>query len=364
MTFSTLYHKGKNGSIHSWRIWTEKDEIVTVRGLVGGKKQIARKIAVPKNVGRANATTAREQADLEAAAMHKYKLDRKYSLTPEKAQDSKLLPMLAQVFEKRKNKDVVYPGDVQPKFDGVRCLARWGDKGIELVSRNGKPYHCPHIEKELEKVLRKDTVLDGELYVHEVGFQTVSSWVKKLQPETARIEYWVYDIPEADDRDDLIWSDRNIELTDYGKRANKLNLKSIRFVKSFRAKNEKEVYALQEKFVKDGYEGAIFRNLDGLYRYDYRSYDLLKVKSFDEEDYLIVGFTEGIGKDKGSVIWKCKTRSGDIFNVRPKGPVEDRQQKFINGTKYVGEMLSVKFFGLSDEKIPRFPIGLGFKEDR
>lgn len=363
MKHPTLYHKGRKGSLHSWKIWTEGAEIVTEHGTVDGKKQISRKTAVPKNVGRANATTANEQAVLEATAMHKYKLDRKYSLTPEKAQDEVLLPMLAQDFEKRKKKDAVYPGDVQPKLDGVRCLARWGDKGVELVSRNGKPYNCPHIVKELETFLHKDTVLDGELYVHGVGFQTVSSWIKKLRPETSKVLYNIYDAPEVQGKDDMDWDHRSQVLVLLEAYAATLKLKHIRFVPTIRVKNEKEVYEHQIRFVQDGYEGAIFRNLDGLYQYGYRSNDLLKVKTFDDAEFEIVGYSEGIGKDKGTVIWKCKTRNGELFNCRPNGEYEKRKEKFENGHDYIGQMLKVKYFGMTDDNVPRFPIGLGFRLD-
>lgn len=360
----TLYHKGKNGKIHSWRIWTEKDTIFTEHGTVDGKKQISSQVATPKNVGKKNATTANEQAIIEADAMHKYKLDRKYSLSPEKTEEPKLMPMLAQEFDKRLHKDVVFPGYVQRKYDGVRCLARWNGKHIELISRNGKPYNCPHIVKELEHLLGPDDVFDGELYVHSVGFQTVTSWVKKLQPNTAKIEYHVYDIPEFDGSDDWMWETRKDRLHEFACRNSKGEYPHIVFVPTYKVNNEQEVRDYQAKFVDEGFEGAIFRNAHGLYRYDYRSYDLLKVKSFNDEEFEIVGFTEGKGKDKETVIWICKTDKGEIFNVRSADTYENRKEYFQNAHQYVGRMLSVKYFGVSDEGIPRFPVGLGFKDDR
>lgn len=365
-TLPTLYHKGKTGAIHSWKIWTEGADIVTEHGQVDGKKQIARKTAEPKNVGKKNATTGAEQAISEAESMHKYKLDRKYSLTPAAAKEPVLLPMLAKVFEDRK-KDIVYPGYLQPKLDGVRCIARLDAKGnVELISRNGKPYNCPHIIKDLEKlgVLKDGTVLDGELYVHGTGFQTITSWVKKLRPETAKIEYHIYDMPESNGIDVFTWAERYIELGYLVDLIEKKKITSLKIVETIQVKNEIEVYKHQSAFMEQGYEGAIFRNSAGQYQYGYRSNDLLKVKTFNDAEFEIVGFTEGIGKDKGTVIWICKTRKGDVFNVRPAGTYEDRQHHFTKGNDYVGQQLTVKYFGLSDDGIPRFPVGLGFKEDR
>lgn len=358
-----LYHKDKNGKVHSWEICTIKSDIITRHGMLDGKKQISRKAATPKNIDKKNATTAEQQAISEAKSMWQYKRDRKYAESPKDAKVPTMLPMLAQDFEKRKKKNVVYPGYIQPKLDGVRCIARWGDDEIVLISRNGKPYNCPHIVKELKSILKADTVLDGELYVHGVGFQTITSWVKKLQPDTSKIEYHVYDMPIINDVDNYTFGERLTYLNSLKQVLDK-HYKSIKVVPTFEVKNEKDVYSCQEKFVSDGYEGAIFRNALGLYLHDYRSYDLLKVKTFDEEDFEVVGFTEGIGKDKETVIWICKAENGEIFNVRPKTTYEERKEFFKNANKYVGLKLSVKYFGLSDEGIPRFPVGLGFKEDR
>lgn len=369
----TLYHKARTGGIHSWKIWTEGPDKVTEHGLVTGKKQVDRVTCEAKNVGKKNATTAKEQAELEAKAMHKYRLDRKYSLTEKKAQDTVLLPMLAKKFEDRKKKNVVYPGSIQPKLDGVRALARWvietentghtykTIERVELVSRNGKQYNCPHITAELERVMPKNMVLDGELYVHEVGFQTVSSWIKKLQKETKQIIYNVYDAPESDNRDDLSWIDRLKVLDRMAKVLKDYKTEHLAVVPTYSVPDEKAAYKYQEKFVSEGYEGAIFRNDAGLYQYGYRSDDLLKIKTFDDAEFEIVGYTDGKGRDKGTVIWICKTPGGDVFNVRSKGEYTTRKQWFAEGQVHVGKMLKVKYFGMSDEKIPRFPVGLGFR---
>src|SRR5690606_22594103 len=137
---ATLYHRGKSGAIYSWKVWTEGADIVTEYGLVDGEKQIARKAATPKNTGRSNATTAEEQAVVEARAMWQNKRDRKYAESIADAQEELIRPMLAYDFEKRKVKNVTYPAFVQLKLDGVRALACWDGDRIELLSRHGKSW--------------------------------------------------------------------------------------------------------------------------------------------------------------------------------------------------------------------------------
>ena len=41
--------------------------------------------------------------------------------------------------------------------------------------------------------------------------------------------------------------------------------------------------------------------------------------------------------------------------------MEERQETYKNADKYIGEHLKVKFFELTDDNIPRFPVGLGIR---
>ena len=50
MNFPILYHQGRKGSIYSWEIWTEDNEICTKYGQIDGKKQLERKPIEGKNI--------------------------------------------------------------------------------------------------------------------------------------------------------------------------------------------------------------------------------------------------------------------------------------------------------------------------
>ena len=359
----TLYHQGKTGAIVQWNIWTEGADICTEYGQMGGKMQTSRKTATPKNVGRANATTAEEQAILEATAMHKKRLDGKYSLTIEDAKKEVFLPMLATDFEKRKDK-VTYPVDVQPKLDGVRCMAFWEGDSVRLMSRGGKKWECSeHIEKQLEGILPKGWVLDGELYLHGETFQGITKLVKKLRTESVNIEYHVYDVPRTEKDNKGEWDEHRMEaLTKF--RDLSIDCKSVKVVDTYQADSEDEVYQLQSEFLENGYEGAIVREFEGIYRFGYRSNSLLKVKNFMDEEYKIVDFTTGVGRFDGCIIWICETANGAKFKVVPQGTMEERQETYYNAnqTDYgIGELLKVKYFELTDDGIPRFPVGLGIR---
>src|SRR5689334_16299941 len=96
-TFPTLYKKTSSGAIQMWTISVdyhlggEKGEsalIQTVFGQVDGKKQIANDVVLEgKNIGKANETTAFEQAISEAKSQWERKKKKGYVESIEDAEN-------------------------------------------------------------------------------------------------------------------------------------------------------------------------------------------------------------------------------------------------------------------------------------
>ena len=139
-------------------------------------------------------------------------------------------------------------------------------------------------------------------------------------------------------------------------------------MENIEVKDEVDVIIKQAQFVSEGYEGAMVRNKDGKYGLGKRSSDLQKVKSFLDGEYEIIGFEEGSGNDAGTVIWQCRTAPtsdypyGNDFMVRPRGTREQRREWYENGTQYIGRMLTVRYQELTDDGIPRFPVGVAIRD--
>jgi DNA ligase-1 len=131
----------------------------------------------------------------------------------------------------------------------------------------------------------------------------------------------------------------------------------ICFVKTEEVLNITDFKNAFNNYVSEGYEGIMLRSKDGNYVCNYRSSHLLKYKQFIENEYRIVGFSEGTGRDTGTVIWKCINSDGNIFNVRPRGSIQNRTEMFNNGNSYIGKLLTVIYQELSENNIPRFPVG-------
>lgn len=366
-TFAILYGESAQGKHKMWQVAVEArgefGVIQTTHGYEDGKKVVnERVVETGKNLGRANATTAIQQAVSEAGALWKKKCDAGYKpeCTGVSAADTEAttgsvpLPMLAQDYNKR-GKSIVFPCLVQPKFDGVRCVAVQG-KG--LFSRNGKAFpHLDHVVAEVN-ALPAGTILDGELYSDALTFQEIVGLVKKQKLTAAdmakmpKIHLAVYD---------MIVEGTNAERHE---RLGRLIAGSAHLspVKTEECVSRDDLVAFHARYVAEGYEGVMLRNKTGTYRVGARSTDLQKYKEFEDAEYKVVGFKEGDGVEKGCVIWLCQTGKGQTFAVRPRGTHEERAALFLEGTKYVGKGLTVRFQELTTDGIPRFPVGIAFRD--
>ena len=137
MKLDKLYKQTTTGATQTWEIEVEGNKFRTISGQLEGKK-ITNKwtICKGKNVGRANETTAEEQALKEAEAKHQKKRESGYTLDLNKVGKKKFYePMLAQDF-KNKNRQSEVMADLQlvdkgtvgsvfsqPKLAGIRCIA-------------------------------------------------------------------------------------------------------------------------------------------------------------------------------------------------------------------------------------------------
>ena len=360
MKFPNLYGKSKNGKIKEWSIEVVDEGggtfcVQSQHGYQDGKKQVHRRhVREGKNIGRSNETTPYEQACLEAASTHRSQKDSGYvedlSLIP--APDAGLfLPMLAHRYDKQHAK-IKFPCYVQPKLDGVRMLARREGDSVAMWSRMGKPIDIPdRINQQLLDVLEDGECTDGELYVHGWTFQRIVSAVKKKTPDTDLLEYHIYDSPHLD----LTFEDRFVN-------PNRNLGPNVKLVVTETTNDQAEFDGAEQAFLTQGYEGMMARNFGSLYKFKHRSYDLQKVKRFIDSEYKIVGGKDGVGKEKGLIVWKCVTDKGLEFHVRPTGSADTRRDAFNNMNDYLGKMLTVQYQELTDDGVPRFPVGIAVRD--
>lgn len=368
-TFDKLYSKTSSGKINEWSICIKSDNniayICTYSGLVGGKiTEYIKKVHKGKNIGKKNETTVLEQALAEAQSMWTKRIDKNNCKLSkdELLVNLDIVPMTAQYFDSRSkyiDYDCAY---CQPKLDGVRCIR----VNKQLLSKNNLKFNnLEHIENEIIKLGLKDGIcLDGELYTDNFPFNKINGYVRRVSSNNDNmenikcIEYHIFDCFDTNNVD-WAFEDRYKYLSKLLKKPNNI----LKLVHTVKIDNQDDVYSTNEIFVSQGYEGIMIRNGKGLYKNSKtRSNDLQKYKLFKDDEFKIIGFTEGSGQDEGTVIWKCITELEHEFMVRPKGSREDRMNMFNNGKKYIGKLLTVKYQELSEDGVPRFPVGLRIRE--
>lgn len=350
-------------------------------------KEIVREehITEGKNLGKANETTPVQQAQSEARSRYNKKIDKGYGVDipsdTSKASDNAMglpQPMLAQPVDKVR--DFCFPAYWQPKLDGHRALVTMRDGQLIMYSRQGKPItSMGHILKWLHGRVQEGDVLDGELYIHGEALQNIGSLIKREQKGSTSVVYYVYDMmleapfverieilrATLDTREDLEHSS--------------LAAPPVKPLESHLVADMDAAMKLTDRVVEQGYEGGILRVPsymhgkskwvdDTEYTAGFRSRHLLKIKSFDDAEFEVLGVIQGKPRNVNGVylqvaIFQLQTAEGKPFEVLAPGTMYDKDRAWQQNHLYVGKQVTVKHMGLTKDGIPWHPVALRMRED-
>ncbi len=359
-----LYSVSSAGKIKTWGVGVVEIEgnfyVKSYHGYIGSK--IVEELSsakVGKNIGKKNETTPLEQAWLEASSKWQSKRDKNYTENIEvtRADFENLLPMLAHSWKDRKH-NAEYPGYQQPKLNGVRALFRQELPDDQaFTSRSGKAFdQLDGLAVSIREKLKDfPYILDGEIFNPIMSFQEIVAAVKRKRLSTNQLEYWVYDIADTN----LTFKERAEKL----KELEELVGEDCRIVvvDTFVVNSEEE-FLDNHAAICDDVEGSIFRNAGGMYRFDYRSPDLLKHKDFIDAEFEIIGAKSGSGSDEGTAVFRCLNENDQEFDVKPEGPREYRKELLTKIDRIIGKKLTVRFQNYSDTGIPIFPVGISIRD--
>lgn len=374
ITLPTLYKLTKTGASQQWIIWTVGNEIHTSWGQVGGAQQSTVDVITSgKNTGRANASTPEEQAQLEAQAQWDKKLKKGYvqSLKAAQAGEVDLIieggiePMLAKTWENVKKK-WIWPSFAQIKLDGHRVIAVVKCGKCELWSRSRKRITgIPHIIKAVESWAEyyklTDVILDGESYCDRdtAIFEKLTGFLTTEKPKIGHeiIQYHVYDVvlPGESYEARLAF----LQARPFEEIAVNCNPSPIKRVLTDVVHSELDVCNLHKKYVEMGYEGLMLRSMTGHYEHK-RSSNLIKVKQWQDAEFICTGVVEGRGKLAGHAIFECQVGDGPskTFTCKMVGPTENLKKFWHDPSLAIGKKITVKFFEWTADGYPRFPTAL------
>jgi len=234
---------------------------------------------------------------------------------------------------------------ISEKLDGVR--AYWDGKN--LITRGGHHINAPNwFTQDFPKI-----PLDGELWLGRNQFEKLSGIVRTQTPidsDWQKVKYMVFDLP------------RN--LSTFESRYQSLRLlvsqndsKYLACVKQFEIQSKKLLDEKLSEIVAKGGEGLMLHRKDSLYQAR-RSFDLQKLKPFDDEEAIVIAHIEGKGKYKNMLgAIEVINKDGIRFKIGSGFSVKERLSP-----PPINSEITYRFRGKTNKNTPRFATFLRMKE--
>lgn len=253
-----------------------------------------------------------------------------------------------------------WPVYTQPKLNGIRLLVNYaaGDKVVLRSWLNNKYTHLKHIELELKtffEYLPVNSILDGELYNHDMDFSTIVSAIKttkSIHPKLKDISYWIFDIDYKDPKYLVPYEHRYALLVNSYKRYLEDGNIPLYFkiVQAQIANNHDDIIRQHDEYVNTGYEGIMIKKISNNIRtgnvYKMSLYkpgknaNIMKYKNFKDEEAKII---ENID-DKVLV----KDLRGNKFKLSIRGEV--------------GQQVTYRYIKLLNNMVPDNPIAISIRD--
>jgi ATP-dependent DNA ligase len=356
-----------------------------------------------KNIGRANETSPITQAMAECGSAWSLKIKKGFTIAPandarpaspagestqeqlnthgmrgmlQMFQDKKLFPMALQPW--KHHGKIQFPAIVQPKLDGVRCVARLGSDGsVRLESRGGVGLEGFHtitstLAHLYDQLLSPTTRIDGELYIHGVDLQEISGIARRSEAHVAQTDtlgkedliFHMFDVfdPMADATNSpQSTTDRMTVLASINTWVqNSSGTHSLQVVDSHIVQTMEDSDELFNSLTEAGYEGIVYKNANARYEWsesrEKRSMNFIKRKTMLTDEFTIVDFTSGKGKHANCVVFILQTQQGNTFNMVTLGSTAQREELLrecrVDFSKFKNKLATVKYDALSSEGVP------------
>jgi DNA ligase-1 len=234
---------------------------------------------------------------------------------------------------------------VEPKIDGVRVIVEVCRETLAVAfkTRNGNPLpSIQHLEAWFSGVAVVHGVFtfDCEAIAGEDFYDSVGAVRSNNPAEGAFL--WLLDLPD----DVGTYRDRRSLMSkfNYDKR--------VSLVESFVGISPNDAF---RRFVSQGFEGAMVKDLDAPYSQGKRSNAWLKVKAVDAEDCPVVSVHEGEGRLAGTMGHVVVENNGRLIRVGGGFTDEQRATIWANRDTVIGSYLEVTFQSKTPDGSLRHP---------
>ena len=199
---------------------------------------------------------------------------------------------------------VKYPLRVEPKLDGLRCIAVKHEGVVSMFTRNGSLLETlPTVKAALESADYDDFVLDGEVMGADWNESASVVMSRKTGKDDSGMVFNVFDAMHFDD-----WraQDNGDELQDrievVREIVAKVGSKCVVQVDGKTVKNQTELMEFYSKTMEGGYEGIMLKSLSSPYRFK-RTDAVLKLKPVQTFEGVVVGHYEATRGSKREGMW-------------------------------------------------------------
>jgi DNA ligase-1 len=224
------------------------------------------------------------------------------------------------------------------KLDGMRAI--WD--GHTLKSRQGNNIVAP--QWFLDGLPPFE--IDGELWTKRGDFENIISIVHRQTPDDRwqAISYKIFEVPNQSGG--LLARLAILEdyLTEY-------QPAFVKIIPQTTVTSSSQLKSDLEKITALGGEGLVVRKPDVPY-HSGRSDDDLKVKQYQDAECTVIAYKEGQGKYTGKTgSLRCQLLSGLAFYIG--SGLSDKQRE---SPPNIGSVITFKYYGLTKNDIPRFPV--------
>lgn len=358
-------------------------------GQVGGKTTLSPKIIVDRTKQK---RTWKEQYTLQFNSEVKKFLDKGY-IEVEKHPNEYTIKELDSIFGKVKTnqygvikpmlakqaKDIknlkIFDKEyyISRKINGVRCLIYYDGNQVRTSSRGATDYNIaiyhiithPLIEKFFKN--HPDAILDGEIFKKNLSLNIISGICRsqKTINDGKNLQFYWYDIIDLQAPFSKRWNimqewSKELQLSDFDpdKQFSDEEL-HIQFLPQEKISGWNNMKKLHDKWVQDGWEGAVIRLAESVYKPGARGNDWIKIKVYQDAEYPIIGISEGLREEDMCFI--LETPNGQQFKCKPMGDREQKQWYRDHIDELKGKLLTIKYFemsGVEGSEIPQQPIGI------
>jgi bifunctional non-homologous end joining protein LigD len=194
----------------------------------------------------------------------------------------------------------------EPKWDGVRAIAICDGGSTTLISRNGKDITVayPELHRLHQQIAALDSMVDGEIVAFEEGTPSFQLLQRRMHVrDPAQVERLSRQIPVTFFAFDLLYLDEG-DLTSASYQDRRERLEAVLVPSGFVQISPAtlgEGVALYEAAAEQRLEGVVAKRLGSTYVPGERSRDWIKIKTKDDADVVIVGWSEGSGNRVGTI---------------------------------------------------------------